>query len=68
MLSPTRIDPQLLNSRQAAKWLGVCERTLWSLRDSGEIPFCRIKRAVKFDVDDLRRFVDRHKLGGTDDE
>jgi len=51
----------LLNSKQAAKRLGICERTLWSLRKTGEIPAVLIGRAVRFDPRDLLRWIDRKK-------
>lgn len=54
---------QLLTSRQAAKWLGLCERSLWSLAHSGEIPTVKMRRSVRYDVDDLRAYVASRKVG-----
>jgi excisionase family DNA binding protein len=55
------IEPMLLNSRQAAKALGVCERTLYSLTKSGQLHPVHIGRAVRYDRQDLREFIDRQK-------
>jgi excisionase family DNA binding protein len=54
---------QLYTEREAAKWLGVCVRTLWAIRASGEIPHVRLGRAIRYDVDDLRAYVARNKKG-----
>ena len=58
--------PQLLlNTREAAKALSISERTLWALtRPRGPIPCVRIGRAVRYDLRDLREYVDRQKGGG----
>jgi excisionase family DNA binding protein len=63
MRSTSTINPQLLSEREAAKWLGVCVRTLWAIRASGEIPHVRLGRAIRYDVDDLRAYVARNKKG-----
>lgn len=49
--------PILVDARQAARSLGICERTLFSLTKSGEIPCVRIGRRVQYCRDDLRAFV-----------
>ncbi len=63
-LSPSRDGQQLLSERQAATWLGVCPRTLWGLRTSGKIAVVHLGRAIRYDIDDLRGFVERNKKGG----
>lgn len=47
----------LLNEPQAAKFLGVCQRTLFSLRDSGKIDYVKIGRLIRYDLSELKRFV-----------
>ena len=56
------VSPQLLEERDAARWLGVCQRTLWGLRAAGEIPIVRVGRSVRYDVDDLKAYVARQKV------
>ena len=51
----------LLSAREAAKALFVCEKTLWTLTKKGEIPVVRIGRAVRYSVDDLREWIQKHK-------
>lgn len=57
-------SPLLLTPRDAARALAVCEKTLWSLSKRGELRPVRIGRAVRYDVADLRRFIDRRKGDG----
>lgn len=54
----------LVTPREAAKILSLCEKTLWSLTKRGELPAVRIGRSVRYDVADLRRFIDRQKGAG----
>ena len=59
--------PLLLRPREAALFLGISERSLWSLGDSGAIPVVRIGRSVRFDRRDLIAWVDRQKNRAVDD-
>lgn len=59
---PAGVDP-LLTYRQAAKVLGVTERTVWSLVDEGTMPAVRFGRSVRIDPTDLRAFIERGKRG-----
>ena len=47
----------LLTPREAAKTLGICERTLYSLTKRGEIPVIRSGRIVRYSVDDLKAWI-----------
>jgi excisionase family DNA binding protein len=47
----------LLNSRQAAKALGISERTLATYTKSGLLPVVRIGRSVRYSPDDLREWI-----------
>ena len=63
---PERPKPRpvrlLLNTRDAAAALAVSERTLWGLTaPRGPIPCVSIGRAVRYDVADLRAFIDGEK-------
>jgi hypothetical protein len=61
----------LLNSRDAAEALGISPRTLWELTAKREIPVIRLpgrgkaRRALRYDVEDLRKWVDRIKALGS---
>ena len=55
---------RLIKCRQAAAYLGICERKLWELSKDGRIPSVRIDRAVRFDIADLDDFISRAKEHG----
>ena len=57
----TEITPQLLSEPDAAKYLSISPRTLWSLRVNGEIAFLRIGRSIRYDLADLQAFIERLK-------
>ena len=54
---------RLIKCREAAAYLGVCERKLWELSKDGRIPAVRIDRSVRFDVVDLDAFIEKAKGG-----
>jgi excisionase family DNA binding protein len=64
----TAIGTLLVASREAAKLLGISERTLWTLTDEGDLPCVRIGRLVKYDPCDLQQWVTTHKQHGTEKE
>lgn len=60
------VEAQYLSARDAAKFLAVCEKTLWSYSaPRGPIPCIKVGRSVRYDVDDLRAFMDSRKLSAT---
>lgn len=52
---------RLIKCREAAAYLGICERKLWELKKDGRIPSVRIDRAVRFDITDLDVFIQSAK-------
>ena len=60
-----QIEPLLLTPREAAKALSVCERTLFGLTKEGELPTVRIGRAVRYDLADLRAWIEKAKKSET---
>ena len=55
------LEPLLLTPRQAAKTLSICERTLYGLTKSGQLPALKIGRSVRYAVEDLRAWIQRSK-------
>lgn len=52
----------LLSVREAAKMLAISERTLWSITaPRGPLPCVRIGRSVRYDLRDLRAFINSRK-------
>ena len=64
-IDPAATVEPLLTYRQAAKVLGVTERTIWTLVDHGALPVVRFGRSVRIDPSDLRGFIERAKGNGT---
>lgn len=62
--SRLQIEPLLLTPRDAARLLSVCERTLYELTRSGEIPVIRRGRLVRYSIEDLRAWIDRRRENG----
>jgi len=54
-------SPLLVDSRTAAKMLGVSERTLWELTQNGTIPFVPIsQRCKRYSVIALEQWIKDH--------
>lgn len=51
----------LVTAREAATMLCISLRTLWQLTADGVLRAVRIGRAVRYDVADLRAFIERQK-------
>lgn len=70
MNTPKTGDPVrlLLDAREAAKALGICEKSLWNVtRPRGTIPCVRIGKRVLYSVADLQRWIDTQlREGGTE--
>ena len=52
----------LLNTSEAAAYLGIGKRTLQERIRDHEIGFIKIGRAVRFDETDLRDFIARNRI------
>jgi len=56
--NPSQPEALLLNERDAAKFLGISARTLWSLRKAGKIPFVEISpRCIRYSRAALQTWV-----------
>lgn len=54
--------PALLTKEQVAKVLQVTPRTVHSYIESGELPAVKIGRRVRITTEDLRAFIERHRI------
>lgn len=55
--------PLLWTVRETAAALACCEKTLWQLTRDGRLPAVRIGRGVRYDVADVRAFIEASKGG-----
>ncbi len=51
------LPDRLLSQREAAQFLGVSTRYLWTLRTTGKLPFLKVGNRVKYRIEDLRRWA-----------
>ncbi len=55
---------RLFRAREAAQYLGISERSLWTLSNMGDLPVIRIGRAVRYDIRDLDQWIEERKSRG----
>jgi len=48
-----------LRPREAARALGISERTLWAWTHDGTVPHVRVGRTIMYPVDGLREWLTR---------
>lgn len=64
MTTPAFSDRLLLRPAEAAERLGVSLRSLMAWTAAGEIPAIRVgQRCLRFSLDDLRTWIDAHRIG-----
>lgn len=56
------IEPLLLKPAEAAECLTISPRKLWSMTNAGEIPCIRMGKAVRYDLADLRDWIEQNKV------
>src|ERR1700687_1203600 len=59
---PGREEVRLLNIKEAARFLGTTEKTLYSRVWKREIVFVKIGRSVRFDLRDLEQMIEDGKV------
>ena len=62
---PEGVERRLLKSAEAAAYLGVSERTLWTMGRSGDLPRVEValgaRAIVRYDLRDLEAWVESKK-------
>lgn len=53
---------RLLNVKEAARFLGTTDKTLYSKIWRREIPFIKIGRSVRFDLKDLEVLIEQSRV------
>ena len=61
--TPLAAAPLLLSVRDTARALAVCQKTIWQLTKDGKLPAVKIGRATRYDVADVRAFIEAAKGG-----
>jgi excisionase family DNA binding protein len=60
------IGRRLLNVRETARYLDLDEDTVYRKARLRELPCVKVGRALRFDLEALRRFIDEHTLDAID--
>jgi excisionase family DNA binding protein len=55
--------PRLIDAETVAEYLGTSVRHIRRLVDERRIPFVKVGRHVRFDVDEVSAWVDDHRVG-----
>jgi excisionase family DNA binding protein len=55
------IQQRLLTVKEASRYLCISERTLFAMTKENLIPAVRLKRAVRYDINDLDKFIELAK-------
>jgi excisionase family DNA binding protein len=61
-MSNSEIGRQLLNVREAARYLGLEVDTVYKKARLREVPSVKVGRALRFDVRALERFIEQHAV------
>lgn len=61
MNTPNPITPRLLTPKQAAAYLAVCGKTLYTLTKDGKLPAVRCGGILRYEIADLDGFIRRCK-------
>ena len=48
----------MLDTKEAAEFLHISERTLWTITKSGDLTCKRLRGSVRYKMDDLERYID----------
>lgn len=54
---PAKVAPLLIDEREAARLLGCCQRTVWAIRQAGDIPHIRLRGSVRYALSDLEKYI-----------
>lgn len=58
---------RLVNAQTLAEYLSVPKKTLYQWAAVGELPALRVGRRVRFDLDDIDRWIERRKADSSSD-
>lgn len=58
MVAAPEQNKLLVDPREAARLLSVCEKTLWTITERGELPCVRIGRAKRYSIARLNAWIE----------
>ena len=60
------VGKRLLNTREAAEYLGIAVDTVYRMSRLRELPSVKVGRALRFDRVALERYVEQHSIEAID--
>ena len=66
MSSNINVGKRLLNTKEAARYLGLEVDTVYKKARLRELPSVKVGRALRFDVEALERYVEQHTIAALD--
>lgn len=63
--SSSDTEALLLSPREAARALSICEKTLWTITQKGEIPVIKIGRLVRYPIEGLKAWIENKSQNNT---
>ncbi len=60
------VGKRLLNTREAAEYLGIAVDTVYRMARLRELPSVKVGRALRFDRVALERYVEQHSIEAID--
>ena len=62
MVSNRGIGKRLLNVEEAARYLGLKVDTVYKKARLRELPYVKVGRSLRFDIEALQRFIEQHTI------
>ncbi len=62
-MQPQMANALLISERDAALKLGVSERTMFNMRQDGEVPFVRVRTRIMYSPAALQKWIESRELG-----
>ena len=59
---PSTAQPLAIPEREAAELLGVSERTLFNMRQDGQIPFLRMRSRIMYSPTALEKWIESREV------
>ncbi|HOK56910.1 MAG TPA: helix-turn-helix domain-containing protein, partial [bacterium] len=63
-----KIQKRLLTIKEASEYLGISEKGLYNMVWRKEIPFVKIRKRVRFDIEDIKEWIERNKIKDIESE
>jgi excisionase family DNA binding protein len=56
-----QLEPLAVTAKDAARMLGISERSLFELKATGKLPFVRVGCKINYAVEDLKAYLNKNR-------